>query len=191
MAGFRDSRQRTWAVEITVGTLKRVRELCGVDLLQVLDRDSGLFGRLHDDPVLLVDVLCAVLRPQLAEHGVDDGQFAEALLGPALDDAVQAFLQGLADFFPKAAQRDALRQLVAKSGRLHERLMEVGLEQIAAFDADAVDVAALLASAAATPTAPSGSSPESSASIPPPSASASSSGWPAPASPTPGTAPPT
>ena len=55
MKPFNDSASRTWEVTVNVGAVRRVRDILGVDLMDVAGGD--LLERLADDPVLLVDVL--------------------------------------------------------------------------------------------------------------------------------------
>ena len=64
MRTFTDALQRPWVVEITVSTLKRVRALAGVDLMEAAG--GSLLDRLVADPVLLGDVLYACVKPQAA-----------------------------------------------------------------------------------------------------------------------------
>ena len=70
MKSFTDNTGRTWTLSVTVGTIKRVRALCNVDLAGVISIESGaqpkvdLLERLGSDPVLLVDVLYAVCKPE-------------------------------------------------------------------------------------------------------------------------------
>ena len=60
MKTFTDNTGRTWTLSVTVGTIKRVRALCGVDLANIITMESGktpnvgLLERLASDPVLLV-----------------------------------------------------------------------------------------------------------------------------------------
>ena len=57
MKTFQDNAGRTWTVAVNVDGIRRVRSLLGVNLLDVLDDGCKLLAQLHDDPVLLVDVL--------------------------------------------------------------------------------------------------------------------------------------
>ena len=65
MKTFTDNKGRTWTLEVTVATVKRVRGLCKVDLNSIVELDKNnkpsaeLLERLSSDPVLLVDVLYA------------------------------------------------------------------------------------------------------------------------------------
>ena len=69
MKTFTDNTGRTWTLSVTVGTIKRVRALCSVDLANIITIEAGkapnvgLLDRLASDPVLLVDVLYAVCKP--------------------------------------------------------------------------------------------------------------------------------
>ena len=64
MKTFTDNAGRTWTVTINVDAIKRVRTLVQVNLLDVLDDGCKLLAELHDDPVLLVDVLYCVCKPE-------------------------------------------------------------------------------------------------------------------------------
>ena len=76
MKTFTDNTGRTWTLSVTVGTIKRVRALCGVDLANIITMESGktpnvgLLERLAADPVLLVDVLFAVCKPEADTKGI-------------------------------------------------------------------------------------------------------------------------
>ena len=56
MKTFTDNTGRTWTLSVTVGTIKRVRALCGVDLANIISIEAGkapnvgLLDRLASDP---------------------------------------------------------------------------------------------------------------------------------------------
>ena len=118
MATFTDAKDREWAVEVTVGTIKRVRSLIDVDLLDLSD-GSNMITRLAIDPILLCNVLFVVCKPQADEAGVTDEQFGEALFGDALEAATNAMLEALVSFFPPR-QRPALMRALEKMQELTE-----------------------------------------------------------------------
>ena len=41
MKTFTDNTGRTWTLSVTVGTIKRVRALCGVDLANIITMEHG------------------------------------------------------------------------------------------------------------------------------------------------------
>lgn len=127
MKSFNDSTGRAWSVQVNVAAIKRVRDLAGVDLLAVLEGD--LLQRLSEDPVLLVDVIYALLRPQANAAGVSDVQFGEAMAGEAIDQATAALLEELVSFFPLARRR-ILQAAVAKMRSLQEALVDTAMTRI-------------------------------------------------------------
>ena len=94
-----DAHGRRWHAAITVNALKRVKDLVGVDLLDVFD--GQLLNRLADDPILLANTLYAVCKPQADQQDVSDEAFGELLVGDTIEHAAAALVQGLSDFFPQ------------------------------------------------------------------------------------------
>lgn len=111
MKSFTDNTGRTWTLSVTVGTIKRVRALCNVDLAGVIAIESGvqpkidLLERLGSDPVLLVDVLYAVCKPEADAKGVSDEEFGQAMSGDAIEMATTALLDEVIDFFPETKRK--------------------------------------------------------------------------------------
>lgn len=124
MKTFTDNTGRTWTLLVNVATIKRVRALCGVDLNSIIEVEDGkpttkLLERLSTDPVLLVDVLYAVCRPECEQKGVSDEDFGAAMAGDAIEQATSALLDEVIDFFPEA-KRMAFRKILSASRRFEE-----------------------------------------------------------------------
>jgi hypothetical protein len=100
---FIDSSGRVWVVDVSVTTIKRVRTLTGVNLLEVIQGE--LIEQLSSDPILLADCLYAVCQPQAVREGVSDEAFGQALAGDVIDRATTALLEGLIEFFPEPKRR--------------------------------------------------------------------------------------
>jgi len=120
MQEFTDTKDRVWKVEITVATIKRVRDLIDVDIYQAVGAE--MLTELITDPVKLVDILYAVLKPDADERGVSDVEFGSSLGGDAVAEATQAFLEELVEFFPKP-KRALLTRVLEKSKELDEKGM--------------------------------------------------------------------
>ena len=125
MKSFTDNKGRTWTLEVTVATVKRVRALCKVDLNSIVELDKNnkpsaeLLEQLSTDPVLLVDVLYAVCKPQADKLGVSDEDFGEAMAGDAIEHATSALLEEVIDFFPEA-KRMLMRKILSASRKFSE-----------------------------------------------------------------------
>jgi len=109
MKTFTDAEKRTWELTVNVNTIKRVRDLLGVDLLDAANGD--LFSRLADDACLLVNVIYALVKPAADAAKVSDEDFGRAMVGDVLDAASAALVQDLLDFFPRAQRLRALGRL--------------------------------------------------------------------------------
>ena len=107
MKTFTDNTGRTWTLSVTVGTIKRVA-----------------------DPVLLVDVLFAVCKPEADAKGITDEEFGRAMAGDAIELAATALLDEIIDFFPEAKRKvfrkilDASRRFEARSKQALTELLE-------------------------------------------------------------------
>ena len=73
MQKFTDNLGRAWTINITVDTVRRVRNSANVNLCELVGGD--LLQRLVADPVLLCDVLYAALGEDAARITLED--FAE------------------------------------------------------------------------------------------------------------------
>ena len=133
MRTFKDNAGRSWSLALSVWTVKKVRDLLGVDLLDLGDESApassgkkpGLLLRLIADPVLLVDVLYVVCRDQADAASVTDEQFGRAMGGDAIDAATKAFLEELADFTPSPRDRARAKKVIATTWAMIDRVQDV------------------------------------------------------------------
>ena len=108
MRQFTDTKERVWDVELNVRQMKRVRDVLGIDLVNVIQagKDGAVatdtLDRVANDPILLVDILWVLCEVQAKAAGVTDDDFGSSLAGDSISDATRAFLDELVDFFPGA-----------------------------------------------------------------------------------------
>jgi len=126
MKSFQDDQGRAWTPAVNVERCRAMRDRLDVSLP---DFDRGLFERLAGDPILLVDVLYLLCEPQCQQKNVSDVDFARALAGDSLDEAVTAFLENLCLFFP-SRRRGPLQTLLAKLRALEERTCQQANERM-------------------------------------------------------------
>jgi hypothetical protein len=131
---FSDTEGRKWTIDVTVATLARVRTLAEVNLLEAIESESKLLDSLSRDPVMLCNVLFAIVKPEADVRSVTDEQFGEALGGDALAEGTEALVQGIIDFFPKARRSllqrafDRAKQIVTKKEAMAEAQLEKVLD---------------------------------------------------------------
>lgn len=143
MKSFKDREGRAWDLFLTLGSLKRIKAATGLDMLDLRQWESNEtnpLNRLSHDPAVLADTLCALCRSQLDSRGLTDEQFADALGGEAIDDALMALVEEWADFFHqgrKPTESTLLRQSLkvlteirARNAATAETLSKITVEQI-------------------------------------------------------------
>lgn len=110
MHQFKDTEGREWTIALTIGAVKRVKALTGVNLLDPLGAKRRKIGtailkgrplvtRLQMDPELMVNVIFALVKPTADSRGVTDEEFGESLGGDAAFQAYEAFMGEWRDFF--------------------------------------------------------------------------------------------
>jgi len=114
MRTFTDSAGRTWTVSLTLDSVKRVRDLLGVNLLELDQGEPPLLTRLGTDVILLCDVIFAILKPQADAAGVSDAEFGAALGGEVIMAAQKAFYEELVGFFRQLGRGDLARAVEAQ-----------------------------------------------------------------------------
>jgi len=122
MQKFVDRKSNVWVVEIDTSTIRRVKAVTGVNLLECVEGD--LIERLSSDVLLLVDVLYAIIQPQADQQQITDEQFGEGLAGDVITDATTALLEALVAFFPEPRRR-LLKSAAAKYAVVQTKAMEM------------------------------------------------------------------
>jgi len=130
MRSFTDNAGRTWAVRVTVDTIRRVRALTDTDLMCVVGGD--LLERLAADPVLLVDVIYSIIKPDADKLGVTGEMFGESLAGDVIESAADAMMGAIVDFFPKRRGR-VLAAILEKSKKIEDESMDRAMEWVDAL----------------------------------------------------------
>jgi hypothetical protein len=131
MRTFKDNAGRTWTIAVTVGSVKRVKSLLGINLYECAG--GSLLDRLANDIEMLVDLIYVLCKPEADKANVTDEQFGEALSGDAIDHATTAFKEELVIFFP-SGQREVMRAALAKADDVQKRAMTLALEKIDSMD---------------------------------------------------------
>lgn len=112
MATFKATDGTEYAVNVNVASVKRVRELTGVNLLGLVD-DQKSVGELFADDVRFCEVMCAVVRPQLEQAGKTDDDFFSSINGEVIEAAAEALLAEVVNFFHEP-RRTLLKKALEK-----------------------------------------------------------------------------
>ncbi len=142
MTKFKDNLGKSWSIELTVGSARRMKELISVDIMQIIDGDA-LLVRINRDPALVCDMLYCICKPQADERKIDDQAFGELIGGfDIIIAARKALFEEIVNFFP--AEKPMIMRQMAKLREVTLKLVEkVGLK-IDGVDAEEIAEAALV-----------------------------------------------
>jgi len=119
---FKDKNGREWRIELNITTVRRVRNLTGVDLLAYGTKEvSDKLG----DIVSFCDVIFAACSDQAKADGVSDEDFGRAMWGDPIGDAITALEDELVDFFQNARLRESLANLIKAGREVREKSLDV------------------------------------------------------------------
>ena len=122
MQKFVDRHGRVWIVDIDNTTLRRVKTLSDVRLLDAVDGD--LIPQMTQDFLLLGEVLFAACKPQADKDSVNQEAFESGLSGDCLTEARNSLVEALLDFLPED-QRRLLAKAVTHQREVTARGMEM------------------------------------------------------------------
>ena len=127
MRTFKDNQDRVHELSVNHTSIKRVKSMLDVDLLTAVGGD--MIEQLATSPMLLVDVVYVLCKPQLDQHGISDEQFGESMAGDAIDGAAAALLGDLVDFFPQR-QRTMLKNAIEKYHTLADKTVDLASSKL-------------------------------------------------------------
>ena len=119
---WHDTTGRTWATNINVGTIKRVKQITGKNLLDLAGGE--LAKEVMGDPCLLCDIIYALHQPEAEKQGISDIQFGEALAGDSIEEATDALMSELVDFFPNSQRRELLATAIKQAKEQEAKAIE-------------------------------------------------------------------
>lgn len=123
MAHFKDINGKPWEIRITPTSMRRVKTLTGLSISTCLQDEFKTLQEIFSDPIVVVDVIYALCKPEADASKITDEQFGEAMIGDVLPAAADAFLEALADFFP-TRQGALLKKMFLRMKKEQEALAE-------------------------------------------------------------------
>lgn len=139
MGTFKDTTGREWNIVLTVGGLKRIRSVAGIDLMPLFAGGGEAEGlkALLLEPLRMADVVYAAIKPDLDAAAISDEAFGERLAGETLAAAAEAFLDACAVFISATQGHAAagfLRVATAKRDEARTAAWTEAAKQLAAED---------------------------------------------------------
>lgn len=130
MPSFKDTEGRTWTLRITVSTIRRIKDLAGVDFadLDMFNQGGGLF-EVTSDYLKFGAILYAICKPEADARSVQEEAFLDAISGEVLETATRAFVEAVADFFPPS-RGNLIRQTLQAAEKVREQALKQAGEKL-------------------------------------------------------------
>lgn len=119
---WKDAEGHVYETRITVAEVRDVKTELGINLMDIATGD--LLQKISEDVVLLCDILFVINRRQAKEYGIDDAQFGRNLYGSSLEDATQALVEELINFFPNARTRALLKKAMTRGQERMDKALD-------------------------------------------------------------------
>lgn len=169
MSTFADNKGRTWSIDLTFGSICRVKKETGVDLLTLHNPDSPALNLMQEDSEKLLAVLLALVGPQLRAKGIAEEEFVDSLLEEHVLNAVEALMLGMVDYYPpekQAVLKPLMRKVLGAARNVRDRQTATLRQAVAGVNLDELGRQVEEAIEQSISGSSTGGSPASSAAIP-------------------------
>lgn len=139
MTAFATTDGRRWTVAVNLGTVKRVREATGVDILALVS-DQRAISEAFSDNIRLAEVIASVIKPELAAAGVTDDQFFSVIDGAVIESATEALLAEVANFFQEPRRTILIKAMEKVQAAVKEQNARGAAEALKALETMEVEI---------------------------------------------------
>jgi len=128
MSSFIDKQNDSWDLRIDFNSIRHVKRITGINLLKIQEPLEGseatvehegetirmpLFTELATDPLLLCEVILALLKGQMGARSLSEDDLAARFVGGVMAESRKAFWGALINFFQEESQTDSAQVLKA------------------------------------------------------------------------------
>lgn len=136
MQTFTDNNGRDWQVKVNPITLGKIEQATGASFSADPEDGEGPIVRIATDCMYAFQVLWVLCEAQANERGVSSEDFGDALVGDVLGKAQAALCEAIAEFYPDAGRRDAVRRVFRVLKSAEEKLLAKANQQLDGLDVD-------------------------------------------------------
>lgn len=131
---FKDDNDREWTIHLTLGKVKQINDLIGLDLLAPWDGQA--IDAVTKDIFKFARIMSIAVRFPEGGVGESDGEaLADGLRGAGLDRAILAFWRDLSSFFV-GKQRMAFQTLIGKALEMWDAIWTEGARKVSNTSVD-------------------------------------------------------
>ncbi len=106
---FKDNQGRQYTLSISIGGVRRVRDLLDVNLADPWEKwkdGLSILEGLAVDAILMIDVVYCLVKPECDSYEISSEQFGEAVDGEVLKAITETFWKVYRDFFQQSGRDD-------------------------------------------------------------------------------------
>jgi hypothetical protein len=129
MKTFKDSKDRTWSLEVNVDTIEEIKAATQWNVLDLLDPKSDLARLEGQYPPLLGQLLWPALSDQAKMKEVDEREFRRSINGDVLSAARDILLEEIISFSPKHL-RTVAAAVLQKQKTVNEAAAQLALARL-------------------------------------------------------------
>lgn len=138
MQQFKDRENDRWTIDLTIGTVMRVRSASEGRFNLFEAAKDNLAQNLQDDPALFWELLVYIVEPEKHEPPATIEEFGQRMAGDCLLDAQHKFFDEWRDFF-QLLQRPDQAAVVEKLAKYKARAVELVTAKLAGPEMTALD----------------------------------------------------
>lgn len=145
MQSFKDNQGREWKLSINGLSLDQVEQRLGVSFSSDPKDEQGPILKIATDSMFAFKVAFLLCEDQTKARGIEPSDFADALVGDALDSARRAILDGLIAFPSSPEHREAIARVVKAVQDTERAIIRQAMAGLDGFDAEATAEQAIAA----------------------------------------------
>lgn len=128
MREWKDTKGKTWFIDLTVAVVRRVQKETGFHLAKVIEVEE--VAKLKDDELLFSDLLWSIHREDAKELELSREQFESRLSGDCIMQACDAMLFAVTDFLSDRRKGEIFRQILTTFNEMQAKKAETVREII-------------------------------------------------------------
>ena len=135
MKTFKDMNGKEYAIQLTIGTVKKLRDTINFDLLNLIPSEGAnkhVVLELYDDDVLTAQVVYNTLSDEM-KGGATEEEFINKIDGECIASIKDALLEEIKNFFLKSKRRE-LVDAMKKFSELQKEMKANQLKMVTELD---------------------------------------------------------
>ena len=134
MATFTDKQGEQWQIDLNFGTVRNLKKITNIDLVEDKVGDKSASVLLVGDPYTQADLLWGLCKSQAEENGITEEQFYQRL---PYQEAEAAFWKEWENFFQSLGRTERAEALAAIR-KAQAKAVEMVTEKVRAVDVETV-----------------------------------------------------